>query len=386
MQEIHLTREQLDNVHRHCRREPDGPLARNLAADGDRALTAGPFSVMDKTLVPPSGDKHDFLRMPTYAWPNPDTPDGLPYIIRDGQAGPHIGGPEYDQGRMGEFTKAVSYLAWAFLATGESRYAERAVYLLRVWFLDPATRMNPNLTYSKYTPGDQPPYATGVIATHNWADMVQAIGILAGSEAWTGEMGEGLRQWFTEYLEWLQNSPQGLAEKSSPNNRGTWYDAQLVAFARFTGDDDLAVRVLNESCPARLDHQIAVDGSLPEELRRTNSFGYTLMTLKGWTFLALVGDMLGVDLWHWTSSDGRNLRLALNYVAPYIGRLEAWPHQQIKPARFALAVLIYRAAARAYDDPALLEPLSRVDSESLATSPARLYSVILDHGVGRAER
>ncbi len=370
MKEIYLTREQLARVHRHCLDEPAGRLAKALKAKGDQALTAGPFSVMDKTLPPPSGDKHDFLRMPTYAWPNPDTPDGLPYIIRDGQAGPGTTGPEYDMARMRQFTTAVSSLAWAALATDEEAYAEYAVDLLRVWFLDSATRMNPNLTYSKYTPGDEPPYPTGVIATHNWVPMTQAVGILEGTAAWTDSVSAGLRQWFGEYLNWLQTSDQGHAERRSPNNRGTWYDAQLVAFARFVGDDQFATEILRESCPRRLDAQIAPDGSLPHELRRTNSFGYTLMTLKGWAILALTGDLLGCDLWHWTSLDGRGLRAALDYAGQYIGRPEDWPHQQIKPVPVERAIFAYYAACRAYEDPMLIGPVSRIDPDIVASEPA----------------
>src|SRR5262245_38542596 len=44
------------------------------------ALKSGPFSVMDKSIVPPSGDKHDFMSLSRYWWPNPNTPDGLPYV------------------------------------------------------------------------------------------------------------------------------------------------------------------------------------------------------------------------------------------------------------------------------------------------------------------
>ena len=36
-----------------------------------------------KKLVAPSGDKHDYISVGTYWWPNPDTSDGLPYIRRD---------------------------------------------------------------------------------------------------------------------------------------------------------------------------------------------------------------------------------------------------------------------------------------------------------------
>ena len=54
------------------------------------ALSAGPFSVTDKAVVPPSGDKHDDMSQAPYWWPNPATPNGLPYVQRDGERNPEI--------------------------------------------------------------------------------------------------------------------------------------------------------------------------------------------------------------------------------------------------------------------------------------------------------
>ena len=366
-QEIYLSRPRIARV----RRDLDAPLDEHLRREGDRALQTQAFTVMDKSLVPPSGDKHDFLRMPTYAWPNPDTPDGLPYIIRDGEFGPHIHGPDYDQGRMSDFTRAVRSLAWAFLATGDEAYSRHAVALLRVWFLDPATRMNPNLTYSKYTPGMAPPYPTGVIATHTWAELVQALGLLEAYDGWA-EIAPGLRRWFTDYIDWLQSSDQGREERGLGNNRGIWYDAQLVAFARFVGDDALARQVLRDSVPRRLDTQLAADGSLPAELRRTNGLGYSLMTLRAYALVALAGDLLGIDLWRHRTGDGRHLRRAFDYLGPYLLHPEDWPHQQIKPAGLGTAVLPWLAAADAYGDADMRSCIAAAAAPEVRRDPARL--------------
>lgn len=230
--------------------------------------------------------------------------------------------------------------------------------------------MNPNLTYSKWTPGDEPPFPTGVIATHRWVELVQAFGILAGFDAWNADLQAGLQTWFTEYVDWLQTSHQGLAAKAMRNNRGIWYEAQVAAFARFVGNDKLAKEVLRSNCPRRLDEQIEPDGSMPHELRRTNSMGYTLMTLRVWAIVALMGDLLDVDLWNCTTDDGRSIRLALDFTGQYIGRPDDWPHQQIKPAPFAGAAFTYLAAAQAYNDDSLREPLARLEPGAVAANAA----------------
>ena len=62
------------------RSERDGWIKR-----ADEHLKKGPYSVTYKKALPPSGDKHDYISMGPYWWPNPKTADGLPYIRRDGE-------------------------------------------------------------------------------------------------------------------------------------------------------------------------------------------------------------------------------------------------------------------------------------------------------------
>src|SRR5262245_20844980 len=74
-------------------RTGDEAIARAVATlerDAQRALTAGPFPVTTKTVTPPSGDKRDYMSQAPYFWPDPKSPNGLPYIRRDGERNPEI--------------------------------------------------------------------------------------------------------------------------------------------------------------------------------------------------------------------------------------------------------------------------------------------------------
>jgi hypothetical protein len=44
------------------------PALKHLLAGADKLLAQKPASVMDKTQVPPSGDKHDFISQAPYFW------------------------------------------------------------------------------------------------------------------------------------------------------------------------------------------------------------------------------------------------------------------------------------------------------------------------------
>jgi len=86
--------------------EPALAALRRAAED---AMRQGPWSVTDKTQVPPSDDKHDYMSVGPYWWPDPSSPDGLPYIRRDGETSPER--YDYDNVRLKSMVYAVEALA-----------------------------------------------------------------------------------------------------------------------------------------------------------------------------------------------------------------------------------------------------------------------------------
>jgi len=113
--------------------------------------------------------------------------------------------------------------------------------LLRVFFIDPATRMNPNLQYAQFIPGVNTGPGIGLIETRGLPDVVDAIGLLARSKALTEDDRRGLQDWFGNFLQWMLESKNGRAEAAAKNNHGTYYDLQVASFALFVGQKDLAV-------------------------------------------------------------------------------------------------------------------------------------------------
>lgn len=340
---------------------------KSQAAD---ALNAGPFSVVHKALTPPSGDKRDYMSIAPYWWPNPHTADGLPYIRRDGEVNPER--TKLDRSAIGNMSSHADTLALAYFYSGEEAFAEKAAQLLRTWFMDEETRMNPHLNYGQGIRGICDGRGIGIIETRELLKVVNAIGLLEGSAAWTAEDQSTLIAWFTQYLDWLLQSDHGQDEAGQANNHGTHYDVQVAVFSLFTGEKDIAKRVITESAILRVASQIEPDGRQPLELARTKALGYSTMNLDGWLDLAAIAASFGIDLYNYKTADGRGIRAALDYIAPFYTEPEAFPYPQIQPMDMNTVMKLLRRGALAYDEQEYERIIDRLPSINTAQSRIQL--------------
>src|SRR5258706_4407334 len=267
------------------------PAMAELEREARASLKAGPFSVVNKKAMPPGGDKHDYMSQASYFWPNPATSNSLTYVRRDGERNPDAY-RDSDRTGIGQMADAVETLALAYYFKGDETYAVKAADLIRAWFLDPATRMNPNFNYGQAIPGVNSGRAAGLIESRMFTRVVDAIGLLAGSKAWTEADQRGLQEWFSKFLDWMRDSPIGRAENAAKNNHGTYYDIQTVSFALFLGRKELATEILKTARQKRIAAQIEPDGSQPLELARTKAWSYSVANLGGLMSLATLGEPL----------------------------------------------------------------------------------------------
>jgi hypothetical protein len=322
---------------------------RKLEEDARKALSAGPFSVTTKAVTPPSGDKRDYMSQAPYFWPDPKQPNGLPYIRRDGERNPEIN-KITDHREMDRMVDAVSALALAYYLKGEEPYAAKAAVLLRAWFIDPATRMNPHLEYGQFIPGVNTGRGIGLIETRGLTRVVDAVGLLAGSKAWGREDRRGVEDWYDKFLRWMLESKHGRDERAAKNNHGTYYDVQVASYALFLGKREFAKRVVEEARAKRIAAQIEPDGKQPLELARTRAWSYSVGNLDGLVTLAELGERLGVDLWNYKTQDGRGIRRALEYLYPFAVGEQEWPHQQLGEWPPQMLFPLMRRAAAQYGD------------------------------------
>jgi len=347
-----------------------------LQRDAQKALVSAPISIVNKSVAPPSGDKHDYLSQAPYFWPNPKTPNGLPYIRRDGERNPEIN-KITDHKSLDDIENVAETLALAYYFTDDEKYASKAVALLRAFFLDPATRMNPNLQYAQFIPGVNTGRGIGLIETRGLTRVVDAIGLLEDSKALTSDDKRGLKDWFGKFLHWMLDSKNGREESAAKNNHGTYYDVQTVSFALFVGQNGLAKETLEQAKQKRIATQIEPDGRQPLELARTKAWSYSNGNLDGLMQLATLGQYVGVDLWTFQTKDGRGIRKALDFLVPIAVGEKKWAYEEIgggvKPE--TLFPLMRRAAA-IYRDKSYQAVIAKIPAEESSDRSRLIHAEI----------
>lgn len=313
------------------------------------------YSVTFNERTPPSGEIRDYYSTGPYWWPNPDTPDGLPYIRRDGEFNPERDRVS-DRQSLHDMVQDVRVLSFAFSVSGDEAYAEHAAKLLRVWFLDTETGMRPNLNHAQAIPGKTDGRGTGIIDAHPFAELFDAVLLLRNSTAWADDAHAQLVQWFQEYGEWLATSPNAMDEKAAINNHGTAYDLQMLAIHLFTGQTDAAKALVNGVTKQRLDEQIEANGEQPHELKRSRGWSYSTENLEHFFKIALMARILEIDLFHYRGKDEAGLQVALDLVFPYTCTPDDWPYRQTTEWQLNYISAINEIAEGAYgEDYALKE-------------------------------
>ena len=296
-----------------------------LLADAEGLMEARPVSVMMKDRVAASGDKHDYLSLARYFWPDSTKQDGLPYVNRDGVSNPEL--ERLDRNRLSEMAGRVTTWALAYYFSNDERYAGKAVEQLRTWFLDKATRMNPNLAYAQMVPGVNGGKGRcyGLLDGFSMVEMLDAVQLLKTSKAFTAKDEAGLKAWFAALLHWMQESEQGKEESQQANNHSIVYDMQLIAYAHYVGEEAVVDRVLGDFYEKRVRQQVQSDGRQPHELWRTLAFGYSEYNLSHMIDVYQMAANLGKSL-----TGIERVGKAADFLALFMGKeVTAWPYQQL---------------------------------------------------------
>ncbi|WP_316767750.1 alginate lyase family protein [Pedobacter frigiditerrae] len=298
-------------------------LKKQILSEAAWAMKQKAVTVTAQSSSRSAGGKHDFFSEGDYWWPDPQNPTG-PYIQKDGLTNPEI----FVAHRLAmiRFSRIIGALASAYKLTGEKKYAIAAVVHLKAWFSDPATLMNPNLLYAQAIQGRFTGRGIGIIDTIQLMEVAQ--GILVMQQAIEPSTLKTIKQWFTDYLNWLTSHQYGKDELNAKNNHGTCWVMQVASFATLTGDKKLLDFCSERYKNVLLPDQMAIDGSFPLELARTKPFGYSIFNLDAMTMICQILSVNGNDLWNYQTQYGRSIKKGITFLYPFVADKSKWPFKK----------------------------------------------------------
>ena len=324
------------------------------------------YTIVNKPFFPPGVNPNDYVSVSPYKWPNPDTESGYPYISKDGQINPESRTKYTDQKNISAMISAVQNLGLAYYYTEDARYAQRIEAIVKEFFINPETKMNPHLEYGQCTPTQSKPSGTaaGLIETAGLGQMLEGFTLASEKDAISQETVDGLKDWVSKYLDWCDTSRIGIADRNGKQNHATHYDRQTTSYrlflGKYNGTDYIAKAktYLKTYTYKRLTQQIKEDGSQPEELRRTKSWNYTNMNMKGFYQIAIMAEKIGVDLWYYKG--GRTvppLKKVIDWFLPYLAKENAWSWKQIQKEPVSKIEWCLEIAAQRYNDQKYLDAI-----------------------------
>jgi hypothetical protein len=222
---------------------------------------------------------------------------------------------------------AVAALGAAYKITGEDRYVQKASELLRVFFVDSKTRMNPSLKYAQAIPGVSAGRGIGIIDTLHLIEVPLAVKAMSKSPAFSPTDSAGVRQWFHDYTEWMTTSKNGNDEANAGNNHAVAFWLQVAAFSQLTEDNAKLSECRHRYKDVFVAKQMAEDGSFPAELRRTKPYGYSIFQLDNMASLCQLLSTPEENLWKFELPDGHGIRKAMEFMYPYLADKSKWPRK-----------------------------------------------------------
>ncbi|MBU1097588.1 MAG: alginate lyase family protein [Bacteroidetes bacterium] len=291
----------------------------------DEYLKAEPITITNFIAERSTGGVHDYYSEGDYWWPNPEDPTG-PYIRKDGLTNPD--NFVAHRKAMRRFSIIVPALVAAYKITGDEKYAEQAVKHLNAWFVNPDSKMNPNLLYAQAISGKVAGRGIGIIDTIHLVEVAQAIIVLEKKRFLSYGDALPIKQWFEEYLKWLVTSDFGIEERDNGNNHSTCWVMQAGMYAKLVNNEAVLIECREIYKHLILQRQVEADGSFPLELKRTKPYGYSLFNLDAMVMVCAILTDATNNMWQYATEDGKNIKDAMEFMYPYIKDKSKWPYKK----------------------------------------------------------
>ncbi|KAJ3207739.1 hypothetical protein HDU67_007272 [Dinochytrium kinnereticum] len=343
------------------------------------------YSVMAKNVTAASGDRHDYMSLARYYWPDPNMPGGLPYIRKDGEPNPEVDGVS-DQALWRKTVTSVQALALGHFFFSDTRYAIEACRIIRQWFLDPATSMNPNLNYGSIIRGRRGDAGRpqGILDFRDVYIVFDALEIVKGPGGFSEADLGALKRWFGTYLEWLWGGDLGGLAREMVNNHGTWYRAQVTAVSIFVNRTEVGVWA-TRNLTWHIDNAIDMTrgGVMKFEVDRVASFAYSAFDLRALLIASRLASTYNFNLLRYRGPSLESIKSGLDYLLPhFLTNGTNWPFSRrgfdnralLPVLKLAISLRLEHVGVRAVNGMRYLDAVKIVQPRPATHNLARLWN------------
>ncbi len=228
-----------------------------------------------------------------------------------------------------KISDAILDLGLAYQLTGKPEYADKAIQLIEVWFLDKDTALQAGTGSGN--------------EIEMWITMPAAfygMDLLWNYPSFPEEDKRALQLWAQVTINRLRNL-------RLVNNWENWRLVYLMSLAHIADDKgamDSAIARWKEVA----EYQIDGDGLMSTELNRTLSLDYSIFALSPMAQGAEIARHYGVDLYGYRNSHDQGLETVFDTYVPYLLNDSSWPYQQIRPFDTTNGIFVYELAYSRY--------------------------------------
>jgi hypothetical protein len=294
--------------------EPWKSAYNTVISAANSALSAGPYSV-------------------TYG--------GAPYYQG---CSPHLYYADFNAGRVDYYqacylSKALRNLGMAYAFTGNSNYAERAIYLIRVWCLDSDTWMYPQFT------GGQ----SRIELFITMPGMFYGADLIYNYPGWDETEK-------ASFLDWVQKIVADT-EYHGDNNFDNWQNNFIASAGALLDNYDLmkkAFDLYRYLIPRDIDSR----GEMINEHTRERGITYSVYAINAMTQCAEIARHRGINLYDYTCDGSIGLKLAADYHTQYVINPGNWPYSQ-SPSYDGQSSFLYELTYSYWQDSSHLNAVNR---------------------------
>ncbi len=227
-----------------------------------------------------------------------------------------------------QFSNSVATLTAAYVLTHEDAYALRAGQHLYAWFVQPETRMNPQLAFAGFDPREKSAVGqpSGIIDAVPLAEIARSMSFLVDTAALSPPDFETTHQWFASLLEWMNTAREPVIAREAKDRTASAWLLLASAISRSLRNSAVLDACTHRFRKPTLRNQITAGGVFPREIVTAFPFRNTLLNFELLTAACQLLSTSFDPLWQYELEDGPGMRAVVALLFPVLQDRAKWPY------------------------------------------------------------